>query len=440
MSTKDTPQKSTVLRFQRFFRGGGGGEDEIADAVLEEMSQAPDASHLEYCNGYVVGQSEQYTPIGENINFRVTRLLKSNDGQPEEIHFELQSNTLSIQEIRRYVNEITDKHRNQKGNKLGNRVYYFDEISQPLPPHMNGGYVYKNAPQNLKFSMTPFYSNKTLDALFGPEIKTVMDRLEWFLCHPNWYASKGLPYTFGLLLHGDPGCGKTSLIKSIAKRTGRHIFNVKFHDFLTQTQVHNLFFTDKVFVEEDHHRPPESFLVPQSKRLYVLEDIDCMNDMVLERKTTSFQKQSDTCTADGLLQKKKERRLLPATGEEGSGEKLSLSFLLNLMDGVLEIPGRIMIMTTNHPSLLDKALIRPGRIDMILGFKKATRQTVIQMYRHFYDIQDDGKDDIESHLSSVQDFRLSPAEVNQIFFRHLRSPEGALKELSSLGDYAPEHR
>lgn len=46
--------------------------------------------------------------------------------------------------------------------------------------------------------------------------------------------------------------------------------------------------------------------------------------------------------------------------------------LLNVLDGVVETPGRIVIMTTNHPETLDPALIRPGRIDkrINLGYMK----------------------------------------------------------------------
>lgn len=40
--------------------------------------------------------------------------------------------------------------------------------------------------------------------------------------------------------------------------------------------------------------------------------------------------------------------------------------LLNVLDGVVDTPNRILVMTTNHPEKLDPALIRPGRIDKIL--------------------------------------------------------------------------
>lgn len=44
-------------------------------------------------------------------------------------------------------------------------------------------------------------------------------------------------------------------------------------------------------------------------------------------------------------------------------DELNLAGLLNVLDGVVDTPNRIIIMTTNHPEKLDPALIRPGRIN-----------------------------------------------------------------------------
>merc|ERR1712187_1052810 len=56
-----------------------------------------------------------------------------------------------------------------------------------------------------------------------------------------------------------------------------------------------------------------------------------------------------------------------SSGGWGSGgsssDRLNLSGILNALDGVVDSPNRILIMTTNHPEKLDPALIRPGRID-----------------------------------------------------------------------------
>lgn len=80
-------------------------------------------------------------------------------------------------------------------------------------------------------------------------------------------------------------------------------------------------------------------------------------------------------------------------------DKLDLSGLLNVLDGVVDCPNRILIMTTNHPEKLDPALIRPGRIDKIiyLGYLQAPEAK--EMVEHYF----------ETALSSKQQSRLEGA-------------------------------
>ena len=65
-------------------------------------------------------------------------------------------------------------------------------------------------------------------------------------------------------------------------------------------------------------------------------------------------------------------------------DELNLAGLLNVLDGVVDTPGRVLIMTTNHPEMLDPALIRPGRIDkkIMLGFMES--EDVIEMLNHYF--------------------------------------------------------
>ena len=117
---------------------------------------------------------------------------------------------------------------------------------------------------------------------------------------------------------------------------------------------------------------------------------------------------------------------MEAHKEEEQNEPLDLSFLLNLLDGTLEASGRILAITSNFPERIDKALIRPGRIDMIVHFRKCNIQILAEMVNSFYDKT------FENWTTPEMEYKWSPAEVNQILFRNFTTPETALEELKTL--------
>lgn len=64
--------------------------------------------------------------------------------------------------------------------------------------------------------------------------------------------------------------------------------------------------------------------------------------------------------------------------------RISLSALLNILDGVASQEGRVLIMTTNHIEKLDEALIRPGRVDMNIRFDLANTDMINTIFRGIY--------------------------------------------------------
>jgi len=112
--------------------------------------------------------------------------------------------------------------------------------------------------------------------------------------------------------------------------------------------------------------------------------------------------------------------------QEPEQNPIDLSFLLNLLDGTLESEGRIIAITTNYPERIDKALIRPGRIDMIVHFKKCSLKTLCEMVGSFYD-----KEIVDTGLADLEG-KWTPAEINQILFRNFKDSSNGLYELISL--------
>ena len=109
-------------------------------------------------------------------------------------------------------------------------------------------------------------------------------------------------------------------------------------------------------------------------------------------------------------------------------DKLDLATLLNVLDGVRETPGRIIILSTNHPERLDDALLRPGRFDLVIHFKKHDRTILKQHVAEFYDAP---LTEAEDHILSYQslDNKWTPAEVSQILFKHIEDRTEACRVL-----------
>lgn len=103
-------------------------------------------------------------------------------------------------------------------------------------------------------------------------------------------------------------------------------------------------------------------------------------------------------------------------------EKLTLGFVLNLLDGILETPGRILIITSNHPEQLDPAFTRPGRVDVNLKVGYCTPEMFEEMYNFFYKETRDF-----SNLSFRND--ITPATFSQLLQNNFNNATAAYEAL-----------
>jgi mitochondrial chaperone BCS1 len=167
------------------------------------------------------------------------------------------------------------------------------------------------------------------------QAELIMEDIREFFASATWYKNLGIPYRRSYLLYGEPGAGKSSLVKAIAGELKLDIYVIN----LGSSYI-------------DDQKLVELLLCAPSKSVFLFEDIDA-----------AFQ---------GRVK------------DEDSDTSLTFSGLLNALDGVAAKEGGIFFMTTNHIEQLDPALIRPGRVDVKVGFEKATCAQVEELFARFY--------------------------------------------------------
>jgi hypothetical protein len=219
-------------------------------------------------------------------------------------------------------------------------------------------------------------------------IKRDLDR---FLNGSEFYQKIGRPYQHGYLFYGTPGTGKTSMIRAMSNYTKRDVYFVNLNDVKCDNDLFELMKR-----------------IPNEKAIVVFEDIDCASDVVGMRSPTPVKTEKD---GDSPV-------LLPVKHSETKTSAVTLSALFNVIDGVFDARGRILIMTTNHPEVLDDALYRPGRIDVKVEFGKCDRKQIGEIYELYF-----GEKCSSELLERFKDDTYSPAHISTLFMTYILEPE-----------------
>lgn len=193
------------------------------------------------------------------------------------------------------------------------------------------------------YDKTNTIKQKSVDTLYLPkkDITSLMNDVENFIGNEELYKHLDINYKRCYLFEGVWGSGKTSTIRTIASKFKYNISIIAFDSSLTDTK----------FFEGLRDLPKKSILV--------LEDIDCL-----------FQERKKNDEVKNMI---------------------TFSSLLNALDGMLTKHGLITIMTTNYKINLDKALIRPGRVDYILHFDFIKKAEMKAMFLRFVYVEADIK-------------------------------------------------
>eukprot|EP01084_Bolivina_argentea_P157686 274764_1 len=399
--------------------------------------------------------------IDKNIWVIYTRKeLQGKDGATSSV----EENTIAIHTTKQlgltyllqYHNTVVDNYEKKLASKFQRKSHVFKFDS------------YDEKTQQLKWTVNEFSSQRKLKHLWFREKEVFVNAYKNFLYNKEDYDERGDPYTFSILLHGPPGCGKTSLLKSLisydkmVRNITTHLFVVPFSK-IESNEIFEKIMLDKMVNKTE---------ISMEQRIYVFEDFDAndqssvfnvrdalqgnvnFKDEKVHKKREEFEKidedkeekkneeiksvdkkqdveedKNDVASAlvtilEAASDKKKKK-------SSGNNSSLDLSDILNTLDGICERTGQRCIWTTNKSppqKYFDPAFLRPGRMDMIIELGRCNYEGIdylLRIYFKQFDEHGDEKYDIDDHinyniksikldLNGIDEDRFTPAQLKQI--------------------------
>ena len=312
---------------------------------------------------------------------------------------------------------------------------------------------------------------KRIEHIWFPEKDKLISEIKHFTNNKDFYYSKGKPYRKIILAHGEPGCGKTSflmalinLVKCQRHKYPRQLIHLKL-DELTRKDLMHILFKETLLVD---NCSDTSVKIPFDRRIYYIEEIDGYKathnrkdsnsdgsnsdgsidnidlvDLVnLVEVTNNSKKGSSSDKSlvnnnnnndndnnnnnDNNVSKLVRTMMGPVTSSDNNEGKLGIQDILEALDGIPSMKnGEIVFMTTNHIEKIDPALIRPGRVNHLLNFKKANCENTILQIEKYYDTEINSK-----NRKLVPENKWTPAEIES-FCDASNDIENVLKKIQS---------
>ncbi|XP_010609484.1 ATPase family protein 2 homolog isoform X2 [Fukomys damarensis] len=169
--------------------------------------------------------------------------------------------------------------------------------------------------------------------------------VEWPLKHPESFIRMGIQPPRGVLLYGPPGCSKTMIAKALASESGLNFLSIKGPELMNK------------YVGESERAVREIFRKARAVAPSIIF-FDELDALAVERGSSS--------------------------GAGNVADRV-LAQLLTEMDGIEQLKDVTILAATNRPDRIDKALMRPGRIDRIIYVPlpdAATRREIFNLQFH----------------------------------------------------------
>ncbi|KAG1664746.1 hypothetical protein FOA52_004754 [Chlamydomonas sp. UWO 241] len=396
---------------------------------------------------------------------RTTYILQAASTKPKgELDVE------AVRKIEEFIAEALELYRKQQSNKVDLSRYLYIPVLAGFTS-MAAKSDDDTASSAALYKRYKLSEEKTFSSFFHPEKEPICALVNQFLKKEGKFGIAGYPQKLGFLLYGPPGTGKTSFIKALAQFTKRSVISIPLTKIRTNQELMDIMFDQKIRIDSE-----DSISLPFSKTIFVMEDVDAASSVVHRRapedageagsssigaaavaamqammtkqanSNSAAKKKAaeaaagpdDSSDEDFVVTKPKGKSYgpsMPAFGKGlfGGDDDLNLAGLLNVLDGVVDTPNRIVIMTTNHPEKLDPALIRPGRINKKIYMGRICVEEALCMMRHYFG---EVPEPVKGQLRAVfVDEALSPAEL-ETMCADFDTPEQLADELVSKFAFA----
>ena len=170
--------------------------------------------------------------------------------------------------------------------------------------------------------------------------RTLQETIEWPIRHADLFERAGTTPPKGILLTGAPGCGKTLLAKAVASESETNFISVK---------------------------------GPQLMSKYVGESEKGVREVFLKARQASpcivFFDELDALTP------------LRGSGDSTHVSERVVSQFLTEMDGIEDLKAVVVLGATNRPDMIDPALLRSGRFDVVLELPIPDRSARLAIFQ-----------------------------------------------------------